>query len=66
VWLEESQYIDVDDVVRNRRPAQLHCWMRVPELQLVPYRRNQATAEVEVCDGQVIAQTELVERHWRP
>lgn len=53
--LNDSQYIDDDHAVRNRRRAHLFVDLVVPEVFLVRYREFRPEVAVEVEDGQVLA-----------
>lgn len=54
--LNESQYLDGDEVSRNRRRAHIMVTMRVCEVTLTNVRRLNASVETTVLDGNVVTE----------
>ena len=56
-----TKYIDDPEVIRGRRRAHLRVELRVPEVQLVPYKEIRPELVVETVDGGFEALIELAE-----
>jgi hypothetical protein len=54
-YLNSTQYIDGDEVSRNRRRAQLSVLMTVCEVALTNVRPLNASLETTVLDGNLVA-----------